>query len=796
MGYFSPVPLIKGGAETPEMRQIYRMVLKFLKFVCSEFHDWDVRPNCGYFFSGCHWYGYDQNEIAQILAFAVKFGTYDESLAGIPRETVLDMAIKTIRYSCFTHDTGPADCVRVDGANTLQANTKWGGNVIVWPRQRNRFFQSSQVGYGLSYFGLAVWFLWDELDEETRQMCYNVLTDYAERWVDYEPRDGVYHNTQAEENGWTAVGVYAAAALFPDDPRAAAWRESAQRWIMDSGTTPLDMVSDAILSDGTPMRSVIDHITLHPDYTTENHGTIHPTYLSLPFAYRAEICVYTLLAGRDEMPGIRHNWKEVHDRIFKFWSGADGGCVPVQSHDWWYHRFSDQVVVHAATRLMYDDPYAAYLETLCLSMYETMQAGHPKGTFLDKDPGRCIASEAYQTMADFEPDIPALLIFAYLLHYSLGEGVAPVTKETFEADVADLRHYPFGGAVVHRTPHTMSSFTYRNSALAVVLPEDKLWTVTTPPAASFGVMRFDDGCAENPGLSNQTIIRRVEDLRVYDEADTFGAAMTIDRGLGRVRQDVSFVSLPDGTAVCFQHVTAQKDCHITEFTNGLVGVRNESFEHLPAVAKGYRMLYIGDRPAERMDGYVGGDDISHDYKAVRYAAIDDRMAYLLDGSNGVRYVSHHKYPKWKGVEDFLILNHYENITLQAGKSLPRFITVHLPNRDIRAAKEAYATFAASADGTADAVLLADRLVFASRRTDAGAISASFSLSEDRIPLYEGRVSFRDGIYTWQTQSVPPRFCGYRDAAAYLPADRAFEAIVLADGTILVRYENDEGYHPL
>ena len=25
MGYFSPAPLIKGGAETPEMRQIYRM---------------------------------------------------------------------------------------------------------------------------------------------------------------------------------------------------------------------------------------------------------------------------------------------------------------------------------------------------------------------------------------------------------------------------------------------------------------------------------------------------------------------------------------------------------------------------------------------------------------------------------------------------------------------------------------------------------------------------------------------------------------------------------------------------
>jgi len=796
MSYTNPRPFPKSEYCTPEMQQIHAMVLKFLRFVCPNFHNWDVRPNSGYLFSGCHWYGYDQNELSYILAFAAKFGEFDESLAGISKKEVLDMAIKVVRYSCFTHDTGPEDCVRVDGKNKFEANTKWGGNHIAWGGHRAKFFQASQVGYGLSYFGLALWFLWEDLDEETRQMAYNVITDYAERWVDYEPRDGVYFNTQAEENAWTAVGIYVAASLFPDDPRASAWKESANRWILDSGTIPLDMFSSEVLTDGTQLRTKIDHITLHPDYTTENHSTMHPTYLSLPFAYRAEICLYTLLTGEKELPGIRNNWKQVYNRIFKFWSGADGGCVPVQSHDWWYNRFSDQVVVHAATRLLFDDPYAAYLEKLSLSMYESMQAGHPLGTFLDKDPARCIASaKDHQTMEDFEPDIPAFLIFAYMLHYCLGEGIAPVSKEQFETDTASVRNYPFGGALVHRTPETMSSFAYRNSALAFVLPQDKLWTITAPPASCFGTMCFESGCPENPGLSNQEIIRYTDDLRIYDGKDSYGASMTIDRGLGRVRQDVSFVSMADGTAVSFQHVTAKKDCTIKEYNGGLVGIRNEYFEHLPQYAKGYRMLSVNDMPAQRMDGYVGGADIWHDYADVRYAAIDDKISYLLSGSNGVRYISHHDYPKWKGVEDFLVLNRYENLKLKSGEELPRFITVFLPNQDIHTAKKAYDTFYVSMENTADAVIFADRLVYASMEHTQSVISASFELKGKDIPLFAGRISFKNGVYTW-SDSVLPRFCGYRNALGYIASDRTFDAVGLPDGTVLIRYEGETVFHSL
>jgi len=186
MSYYSPAPLHIAGYDTPETRRIYAMLMKFLPFVEKNFHEWDIRPRCGYFFTGCHWYGTDQNNMADLMAFMARFGDYDERVTGIPRERVREMAIRTLRYACFTHDTGPADCVRVDGRNRLQANSKWGGEYTPWSNTgRRRFFQSSQVGSAMVSFGLAAWFLWEDLDEETRQMVYNVITYYADRWKNF-----------------------------------------------------------------------------------------------------------------------------------------------------------------------------------------------------------------------------------------------------------------------------------------------------------------------------------------------------------------------------------------------------------------------------------------------------------------------------------------------------------------------------------------------------------------------------------------------------------------------------------
>jgi len=818
MHYVNPAPLKKDGFKTPEMKRLYTILLKFLKNPVSNFHDlgiepdkesfndsipyetrlneyrfWQKYPNCGYFFTGCHWYGTDQSEAALLLAFAAKYGDYDETVAGIPREDIKKMAIKVLRYACFTHDTGPEECVRVDGRNRLQAKTKWGGNFVPWPGPRSKFFQSSQVGSSIQLFGLAAWILWDDLDEETRQMSYNVVTDYAERWWNYEPRDGVYYNTQAEENGWTAMGTFTAAVIFPDDPRAANWREGALRWLLDSGMTPLDMVSSEKTEDGKALRERIDHITIHPDFTTENHSMVHPGYLGAPITFRERFMLYTLLAGADVLPGIFHNWQILYNNAFKIWSGADSGAIPIQSQDWWY--YSVPLTTHVSARLLFHDPHAALLEQKAIDTFERSQASHINGTIYDDEPEKCIVSSDFQNLADMEVGAALAPVFAYLWHMCLGEGIAPVNDAQFEKEIDCVRNYPYGGSVVHRTAKAFSAFTYRNMGLAFVLPEDKLWTITTPPASTFGEMKFKGGCPENEGWSNQVQIRRMDDIRVYDDSDTYAASLTMDRGMGRVQQDVSFISLPDGSAVYFQKVKALQDCEIDEFTSGLVGVRNEHFKCMPEYAKGYHMLYVDNLAPEKMEGYIGGSDVLHDYKDASCVTIDDKISYLVRGSNGVRYREHHDYPKWKGIEDFLILNEHENLKLKAGETLPFFTLVFLPNMAHEAAKEIDKTFYVSCGGSADAAILGDKLVYSTTRNTKSILEAQFALSSKEVPLFAGEVSFRDGVYTWR-MSGKARDCGYLNAAAKVCTDRNFDAIVMSNGMVLIRYAGEETYRIL
>ncbi len=790
MAYINPAPLKRDGYSTPEMKRIYTLLLKFIKYPMKNFHEWTCRPNAGYFFSGCYWYGQIDCMMIGLLAFLAKYGEYDEGIAGISRKTVLETAIKCLRYACFTHDTGPEDCVRADGKNKLQANTKWGGNYCTSDTPHDRFFQGTQVGGRMVHLAYGAWFLWDELDEETRQMVYNVITDYAERWCTYEPKTGVYDDTQTEENGWTALGISAAAYIFHDDPRAEKWKEAALRWMLDSTNRSLDLFSEEILPDGRPLRSVIGHLTLHPDFTAENHGFVHPVYMNTPFEYRITMGLFSMLSGAGEFPGLRHNLKNIYDSTFRYWSADDGGMLPIQSQDWFYYRIENYLSAHTMMRLLYDDPYAAYLEERCFETFEKTQAGHPNGTFIDNEPEKCVLNPT-QAMDEFEPTLAVFLVNIYLWHMCLGSGIAAVTREEFEKGTAAVKNYPFGGTAIQRTVDSFSCFSYRNKGVLAVFPKDNLWTITVPPSSTFGKLQFADDCKGRRGISNQAIIHEMKDVQIYDERDSYSASAWIDRGYGRIRQNVAFVSLPDGRGVYFQRVKAMEDCVISSFTSGLTGIRNELYTHLGNRAKGYRDLYINDAVPERMRGYIGGEDIVHDFSDVKYAAVDDKISYLLYGSGSVRYTEHHNYPSWKGIEDFLVLNQYENITLHAGESLPRFILVYLPNRDITEAAAAYKNATVSEEGGMDAVILDDILVWSIYGNDIPK-SADFVWDKGEVPLFEGVCSLKNGKYSW-TCRVKPKDGGYRVAAKKIRSDRDFDAVVLPDGEILIRYEGESSY---
>ena len=75
------------------------------------------------------------------------------------------------------------------------------------------------------------------------------------------------------------MGIGFAANMFPQHPNAIAWEESAKKWMMNCCTVPEDRYSNLVI-DGRRVRDWVTTTTTHPDFSVENHGIVHPNYMS------------------------------------------------------------------------------------------------------------------------------------------------------------------------------------------------------------------------------------------------------------------------------------------------------------------------------------------------------------------------------------------------------------------------------------------------------------------------------------------------------------------------------------
>ncbi len=200
-----------------------------------------MRPNCGHFFGGVYWYGLETAGPSAMMAIVSTSPEYDEAATGYSRKQLREAAIKGLRYLCFTHDTGPADCVRPKESlgRPEPANTKWG-------ERGKGFFPESQCSGTIHNLNIIAALLPDMIDAETWQMLANINMDYMERFGTMSPPSGVYNNTQMEENGWTGLGLASACLLLPRHPQAEAWARHAARWMFDTATMPQDSFNQTV----------------------------------------------------------------------------------------------------------------------------------------------------------------------------------------------------------------------------------------------------------------------------------------------------------------------------------------------------------------------------------------------------------------------------------------------------------------------------------------------------------------------------------------------------------------------
>lgn len=750
----------------------YRTLLKWLPFADKSFAQWEGRPDCGHFFGGSYWYASETAFPAAIFSVLSQIGDYDEAITGISRRELSRKAAMAIRYLGFTHDTGPEDCVRVPGKNPHCSGKKWGG-------KSETYFMATQNGKTVAQFGLAAWFLWDGLDEESKLLVQNVVASYADRWCDVEPRDGTYHDTQVEENSWVAAGIAIAADMFQNHPHGPAWRAGYSRWAMNALTT----FRDRFRNEKVPIHTA----TLLPDYTAENHGFVHSTYMLLGIVQKSFNSVCAMIAGGEPMHGTLFNNEILYERAIRMCTQSDGFVIPVQGQDWWYNRQHEACFAHAVLHVIHRNSDAARFEHNVLNRLEQIQNSNANGCYIEEN-GAELTIRAYQTVEDFERRAASDMLMCYLLHAFGGGAVEPSAQSDMLDRLVGVYEFPYGSFIVHRTKTSVSTFSWRNHVMAYTLPNNGLWTVTPLHASMTGSVSFDVSRRVN-GLDNEAVVKDTERFRLYPGNNGFAATVSMTRGDGELKQDVAFVSMPDGRSVYIEQIRALKRCSVTRLQTGKIGVRNENYRELREIAPGRKTIYFEDR-AVVFEGANRGSDSTRSFPGLRYANVDDQIGYVLYGSVGVSYTNQRHYAKWKGIEDILVLNDRGPIRLAENERLPPFICLSVPNADHRSTAEEAERTVLLACETDLVVLLEIRgyLVYANGQSVDMIATGHRSIRQSSpVPLYEGHNRLSRGRCRW-TGKIEANRSGYLPSLHEIkPIDAAameLDISMLADRIIL------------
>lgn len=648
---------------------VYAPLLAWSRTALATFREWPGRPGCGHFYGGSYWYGLETAQTVYALAVLARCGPFGAAVAGASRDELIAKTVAAIRYLGFTHDTGPADCVRAEGPNPHASLRKWGG-------AGDDFFRASQHGVPVAGVCSAAWLLWEHLDDETRRLAVNVLESYADRWAPEPPRSGVYLDTQTEENGWTGQCLGLAAAMLPHHSRAPEWSEAAARWMANIAVTPYDRSANTTPLQGKRVIEWASTVTTHPDFTAENHGFVHPNYMASGIHFAGFTTLYCALAGQPVPEVVRLNRQPLYD-VLKWWTEADGNQTPVQGQDWYYTNHYGALFIHALMSVLFGDAEAAYWERRCAETASAIARSVGGGHFYDPDP-EALRLNQFQSMRTAERGAAVSLAKTYLLHQLLGDGAEPETPAAPPAKKGAVRVFPHGGVVVRRGGSTFASFSWRNRPVVLVQPAEGAWAITPHPFSLSGSFVLDAPTAE--GI-------REGGHRVDEIPGGFAATAAFERAGGALRQHVALVAPADDVAFFFQQTVAARDVRVVEERAGEVSVRNEHYRLLGDCARGRRRIYAGDDQwgsrarSFEAPGYAGGsDDWFRPGRASSWVNVDDRIGYVVLGGRGIAYRNRHEYPTYKGLEDFLILSHDRRAReFCAGQTVSTLAVVILPN---------------------------------------------------------------------------------------------------------------------
>jgi hypothetical protein len=424
------------------------------------------------------------------------------TFAGVPRDTLIEHTIQSIRHEALTNTLSGATYNRW-GKGTWQASLETAG----WAFAAHR--------------------LWDRLDDDTRALVRRVVTGEANILLTKAIASNEWGDTGAEDNAWNSTTLALAAVMFPDDANAVAWEERAIRLAMNASSTAAD-AADQDLVDGRPVSAWMASVNLHPDFTMENHGFFNPIYQQVAHVEIGEAAIAYAAAGHPLPQALSFRTDVVWDEILGRLATDEGDLALTAGQDWVSKDFQhlDYLAI-LATRFKRGD--ASVLESRALDLVVRRQAAHADGAILG------------QSQVGYETMLVKRMASVWWNHQLFGPSPEPSDEEfaAARARTSGVVQYRYSDFVAARLGNAFASMSWSSARPLALLvpsgaahPEDPVFSYYAPAnllgSASGTIGPHSCACGSDRFSCAGTIGSRRFSMTAFPD----GTALLLDVGQG------------------------------------------------------------------------------------------------------------------------------------------------------------------------------------------------------------------------------------------------------------------------
>ncbi|EEF60660.1 hypothetical protein [Pedosphaera parvula] len=579
-------------------REVLKTYTLVLRDACRHAdQDWKSSasdPAVGYWGDGVSSGNQGIRTIANMVLASGTLLKYDDGLSEGERRELLAKATAALRYATATHVTGTQKCTN---GKQWGATEKFGS-------------ESWQSGMWTGTLLFGAWLMWDKLEPGLQEGIQRVVASEDDILAKRTPPTGLWLDTKAEENGWEVPCLVLGELMFPSHPHAAAWHETAQKYMMNTLCTAADL-EDTSLVDGRAVNQWVQGANLQPDFTLENHNKFHPAYVGCSSYFLTQAAMYYTYAGRPIPQAAAHHLMDTW-RMFQTVLLPWGEAAYPQGMDWELHALP-YLNLFATLATHGKDPLAAHFEQRSLQYLRAWQVMKQGDLAV---PGSKLGITRHSVNAE-------QAAYGFIAH----KVFRPATKElsdraatTCDQGVWEYRYVDF---VVHRTGKKFVTFSWKNQIMGQLIPIGEGHEGNpefTVPILNGLVGSFELAPAGDAKMT-------VQEHSWKKTLDGFETTGTLLINGGRLKQTVKVTSIGEQAVVYQDQVTAVKDVTVKKALGVPVGIENDQISGGMRVVSDQDGQIIFDAQKPRQLAAIPG----------AWVNVDGRLGVVMMAGEGMAY---------------------------------------------------------------------------------------------------------------------------------------------------------------